>query len=136
MSGLADILAAQAPARLDWTYTRADTLTIGLTLRDAQGRRVPLDTVTAGQARVARVTGYAGYVDLQVAWSALTTGPTVGDVDVTITPAAASLLPDQGQWSLVLSGVGWSKTIAAGSVTLAHPATDYGCGEAPSCGCG
>lgn len=135
VSGITDILASTAPARLDWTLAPGDTGYLEVEVRDSRGRLVPLDTVVSSVARVARVQGWATYVDLTVAVSSATTGPTVGLVTVTATPSQAALLPSSGQWYLSLSGTTWTKTIVAGAFRHADPATAEVCGQV-TCGCG
>ena len=106
-----------------------------LEVRDLRGRLVPLDTVTSSVARVARVAGWATYVDLTVSVSSATTGATVGLVTVTATPSQAALLPSLGQWYLSLSGSSWTKTIVSGEFRHSGPTDPEVCGQV-TCGCG
>ena len=135
MSGITDILASTAPARLDWTLAPGDTGYLEVEVRDLRGRLVPLDTVTSSVARVARVAGWATYVDLTVSVSSATTGATVGLVTVTATPSQAALLPSLGQWYLSLSGSSWTKTIVSGEFRHSGPTDPEVCWQV-TCGCG
>lgn len=136
MSGLADLLASQAPARLDWTLAPGDTGVLELEIRDTRGRLIPLDTVTSARARVARVAGYVQYVDLTVGVNPATSGTGVGLMTVTAEPSQASLLPASGEWSLVLYGATWTKTVVAGTFRAAEPQEPATCGQVVDCGCG